>query len=50
MQMETKFLQLRTEVTWGSWFGDWQVCWLGGWNKHRLGYLVMLVKVPKKEV
>jgi hypothetical protein len=49
MQMETKFLRLRTEVALGSWFGDWQVCWLGGWTKHRLNYLVMLVKVPKKE-
>jgi hypothetical protein len=49
MQLETKFLRLRTEVTLGSWFGDWQVCWLGGWTKHRLNYLVMLVKVPRKE-
>jgi hypothetical protein len=23
----------------------WQVCWLGGWDKHRHFYLVMLVKV-----
>jgi hypothetical protein len=50
MQMETKFLQLRTEVTLGSRFGDWQVCWLGGWAKHRLYYLVMLVKIPQKVV
>jgi len=49
MQTETKFLRLRTEVTLGSWFGEWQVCWLGGWSKHRLHYLVMLVKAPKKE-
>lgn len=49
MQLETKFLRLRTEVTLGSWFGDWQVCWLGGWTKHRLNYLVMLVRVPKKQ-
>ena len=46
VRMETKFLRLRTEVTLGSWFGDWQVCWLGGWTKHRLNYLVMLVRVP----
>jgi len=44
MQMETKFLRLRTAV--GSRFGDWQVCWLGGWERFRLYYLVMLVKVP----
>jgi len=41
MQMETKYLRLRTPVRLGSRFGDWQVCWLGGWAKHRLYYLVM---------
>ena len=49
MRIETKFLRLRTEVALGSWFGDWRVCWLGGWTKHRLNYLVMLMKVPRKE-
>jgi hypothetical protein len=48
MQMETKYLRLRNEVALGCWFEDWQVCWLGGWSKHRLHYLVMLVKVPKE--
>jgi len=33
MQMETKFLRLRTEVELSSLFDDWQVCWLGGWSK-----------------
>ena len=46
MQMETKFLRLRTPVELGSRFGDWEVCWLGGWARFRLHYLVMLVKVP----
>jgi hypothetical protein len=46
MQMETKFLHLRTPVEFGTRFGDWQVCWLGGWVRFRLYYLVMLVKVP----
>ena len=40
MQMETKFLRLRTPVEFGSRFGDWQVCWLGGWARFRLYYLV----------
>jgi hypothetical protein len=47
MQMETKFLRLQTPVELGSLFGDWEVCWLGGWSKHRLYYLVMLVKVKR---
>jgi len=45
MKMETKFLRLRREVELGSRFGDWSVCWLGGWQKHRMFYLVMLVKL-----
>ena len=45
MKMETKFLRLRTPVEVGSRFDDWSVCWLGGWEKHRLYYLVMLVKL-----
>jgi hypothetical protein len=44
--METKYLHLRTPVEFGTRFGDWQVCWLGGWARFRLYYLVMLVKVP----
>jgi hypothetical protein len=45
MQMETKFLRLHTPVELGSLFGDWRVCWLGGWSKHRMFYLVMLMKI-----
>ena len=45
MQLETKYLRLCTAVTPGSRFGDWRVCWLGGWSRHRLFYLVMLVQV-----
>jgi hypothetical protein len=50
MQMETKFLRLRTAVECGSRFGDWEVCWLGGWVRFRLYYLVMLVKVPLRRI
>ena len=45
MQLETKYLRLRTPVTLGSRFGDWQVCWLGGWSRDRLHYLVMVVRL-----
>jgi len=43
--METKFLSLRHPVELGSRFDDWQVCWLGGWDKHRHFFLVMLMKL-----
>jgi hypothetical protein len=45
MQLETKFLHLRTPVELGSRFGDWQVTWLGGWGRYRLYYLAMVVKL-----
>jgi hypothetical protein len=45
MRMETKFLRLRTPAELSSLFGDWSVCWLRGWSRHRLYYLVMLVRI-----
>jgi hypothetical protein len=45
MHLETKFLRLRTPVTIGSRFAEWEVCWLGGWTRDRLSYLVMVVKI-----
>ena len=48
MQLETKFLRLRTPVTLGSRFGDWHVTWLGGWSRYRLYYLVMVVKLEPR--
>ena len=49
MRLETKYLRLRTPVTIGSQFDDWEVCWLGGWTKHRLFYLVMVVRVVESQ-
>jgi len=49
MRLETKYLRLRTPVSLGSRFGDWEVCWLGGWSLHRLHYLVMAVRVASDE-
>ena len=45
MLLETKFLRLPVPVTIGSRFGDWRVCWLGGWTRNRLSYLVMVVRL-----
>ena len=49
MHIETKYLRLRTPVTLGSRFGDWQVTWLGGWSRDRLHYLVMVARLPSQE-
>lgn len=45
MQLETKFMRLPMPVTVGSLIGGWQVTW-GYWTKHRLSFLVMVVKLP----
>jgi hypothetical protein len=45
MRLEAKYLPLRGPVTIGSQFDEWRVCWLGGWAKHRLFYMVMVVRV-----
>ena len=47
IQMDTIYVRLRTPVALGSRFDDWRVCWLGGWSKHRMYYLVMLVRVTR---
>jgi hypothetical protein len=47
MQQENKFLRLRTPVTIGSRFGDWEVTWLGGWTRDRLSYIVMVVRFKR---
>jgi len=41
MRLETKYLRLKTPVTLGSRFGDWRVCWLGGWTRDKLSYPVI---------
>jgi hypothetical protein len=46
MHLETKYLLLGAPVEFGTRFGGWQVCWLGGWARFELYYLVMLVRVP----
>jgi hypothetical protein len=29
----------------GHRIGDWRVCWLGGWDRHRIFYMVMVARV-----
>ena len=49
MQMEMKYLRLRTPVELGSRFDDWEVSWLGGWSRHRMHYLVMVIRIRAEE-
>jgi hypothetical protein len=48
MRLETKFLRLKTPVAINSRVGEWRVSWVGGWTRHRMAFLVMLVRVTKR--
>ena len=37
---------LREAVAWGHEIDGWQVCWRGAWDKHRMYYIVMVMKTP----
>jgi len=45
VRLEIKYLHLKWLVTIGSRFGEWRVCWRGGWTKDRLSYIVMLASL-----
>jgi hypothetical protein len=47
MEVETKFLRLRQPVEWGHNIDGWRVCWLGGWDKGRVFYVVMVMRLKK---
>ncbi len=42
MHVETKFLHLRQPVELGHQIEGWQVCWVGGWDRHRVFFIVMV--------
>jgi hypothetical protein len=41
-QVETKFLRLRQPAKLGERIDGWRVCWLGGWDRGRVFYVVMV--------
>ena len=45
MHIETKFLRLSNAVSVGDYLEGWRVCWLGGWDKSRVLYVVMVEKI-----
>jgi hypothetical protein len=42
MQVETKFLRLFKPAALGVRIDDWRVCWIGGWDKCRVLFVVMV--------
>ena len=47
ISLETKYLHLRQPVPLGHRMDGWRVCWLGGWDKQRVFFVVMLVRVKR---
>jgi hypothetical protein len=46
--VETKFVRLRQAVELGDDIEGWRVCWLGGWDKGRVFYIAMVLRVYRK--
>jgi len=44
MELETKFLRLPRPVEVGEQIDGWRVCWLGGWDKARIFFFVMVFR------
>ena len=49
MHVETRFIRLHKPVALGDEIDGQRVCWVGGWDKAHVFYLVMVV-VEKTEV
>jgi len=47
MHIQTKFLKLSKPVLLGDPIGDWRVCWLGGWDKGRAFFVVMVCQLHR---
>ncbi len=48
MGLETKFLRLSKQVELGDEIDGWQVCWIGGWSKHRIVFVVMVLRPSER--
>ena len=41
-RVETKFLRLRQPATRGDRIDGWRVCWVGGWDRGKIFFVVMV--------
>ncbi len=46
MQVQTKFMRLFRQVAIGDHIDGWHVCWIGGWDKCRVLFVVMVESPP----
>ena len=45
MKLETKYVHLRRSVTVGEQIDGWRVSWVGGWDRHRVFFVALLLQV-----
>jgi hypothetical protein len=45
LQVQTRFLRLSNPAVLGERIDGWRVCWLGGWDKGRVFFVVMVERV-----
>ena len=45
MPVQTKFLRLHAPVALGDYLQGWRVCWLGGWDRGRIFFVVMVERI-----
>jgi hypothetical protein len=46
--VETRFVRLRKAIALGDVVTGWRACWLGGWDKGRIYFVVMVKRTSPK--
>jgi hypothetical protein len=47
MAVQTKFLRLGSAVALGDLINCWRACWLGGWDKGRVFFVVIVCQLRR---
>jgi hypothetical protein len=47
LRVETRYLHLSAPVALGDRIDGWRVCWLGGWDRGKVSFVVMVERVTR---
>jgi hypothetical protein len=48
LQVQTRFLRLGKPAVLGDRLDGWRVCWLGGWDKGKVCFVVMVERLVRR--
>jgi hypothetical protein len=48
LQVQTRFLRLYHPAVLGDRIDGWRVCWIGGWDKAKVLYVVMVERLWRR--